>query len=283
VHPHAPEAQAAWERLRGWVRAQAPRLSAPQPAGRGLCATCHGPARPGHARCYQCGLHAQCAPGSLADLVVPLAYAPKGGQHARNLWIYKSSQPDAAAARAGLRALLVVFLHDHGPCVWPRAGMAAPTHLAVVPSGRGRPGLHPLRQLIGPYLVMPWAELASRSPAGHPARDLDPDRFGAPRLPGARVALLDDTWTSGASAQSAAMSLRLAGARSVAVIVLGRHLGADDHGDPAAGRPARGMADFSPAVMPFRLGLGAVPGTAGGQPDDPTVLPGAARGADEDT
>lgn len=198
----------------------------------------------------------------MADLVVPVAYAPKGGEHARNLWMYKSECPGAGAARAVLRAMLVVFLRDHGPCVWQRAGMASPTHLAVVPSGRGRGGLHPLRKLIAPYLDMPWAELSSQSRAGHPTRDLDPERFGADRLPGARVVLLDDTWTSGASAQSAALSLRLAGARSIAVVVLGRHLTADD--DHAAAQ-ARLGADFLPAVMPFRLGLCAVhvPGRAG--------------------
>jgi len=172
--------------------------------------------------------------------------------------------------------MLVVFLRDHGPCVWQHAGMAAPTHLAVVPSGRGRRGRygpHPLRELIAPYLAMPWAELSSRSPAGHPTRDLDPERFSAARLPGARVLLLDDTWTSGASAQSAAMSLRLAGARSVAVIVLGRHLSADDC--RAAGQQASWLADFSPAVMPFRLGRCAVHSTSGGgRLADAAVLPG---------
>lgn len=40
--------------------------------------------------------------------------------------------------------------------------------------------------------------------------------------------LLDDTWVSGASAQSAAAALKLAGARHVAVIVLGRHVNPDD-------------------------------------------------------
>jgi len=210
--------------------------------------------------------------------VLSVAYAGKGGAHARNLWLYKSGRDGADAAQAVLRAMLVVFLRDHGPCVWASAGMAAPTHLAVVPSGRGRRGLHPLRALLDPYLAMPWAELSSRHDAGYPSRDLDPGRYEAPRLPGARVVLLDDTWTTGASAQSAAMVLRLAGARSVAVIVLGRHLAASaaalvSAAAPASaaasaggrqepGQEARWMADFSPAVMPFRLGLCAVHGAA---------------------
>ena len=49
---------------------------------------------------------------------------------------------------------------------------------------------------------------------------------------GADVLLVDDTWVSGGSAQSAAAALKLAGAVRVAVIVLGRHL------DPADPRSA---------------------------------------------
>jgi hypothetical protein len=128
-----------------------------------------------------------------------------------------------------LLALLIVFLRDHGPCAWSRAGMTWPTHLAVVPSGRGRPGLHPLRALAGPVLAgaaldLPWARLSLADPDDPGAREADPGRFLAAPVPGAGVLLLDDTWTTGASAQSAAAALRLAGARSVAVVVLGCHL-----------------------------------------------------------
>ena len=219
-----------------------------------LCGTCRGPARPGSSRCHQCALHAECLSGLLPDVVVPIAYAAKGGEHARNLWLYKSAEPEAAAAAAVLRALLVVFLHDHGPCAWRRAGMTAPTHMALVPSGRGRPGPHPLWSMAAPFLAMPWAALSLRSRDDQEVRDLDPGRFMAQRVPGARVVLLDDTWTSGASAASATAALKLAGARSVAVIVLGRHVAA------APGPP--GIAAFSPAALPFHPALCAVHGRA---------------------
>jgi hypothetical protein len=251
---HASEEYpAAWQRLRGRVARRAPLLSAPPPAGDGLCACCRGPARTGRARCYRCDLYAECLPGLLPDVVAPVAYAAKGGRHAADLWRYKSAGPGAAPARDALRALLLVFLRDHGPCVWQRAGMTRPTHAAVVPSRRGRRGTHPLQALAAPYLALPWVRLALARPGnladGDPAgRDPDPGRFAAERIAGASVLLLDDTWTSGASATSAAAALRLAGARSVAVIVLGRHL--DDPG----GRDDR----FSARAMPFRLGLCAV-------------------------
>jgi hypothetical protein len=154
---------ATWEPLRRQVAILAPQLSAPPPgpgltgpavrrAPPSLCATCRGPACPGHSLCYQCALHSECLPGLLADVVVPIAYATKGGEHARNLCIYKSGDPGGAAAASALRALLVVFLRDHGRCAWRSAGMAEPTHVAVVPSGRGRCGRHSLRSLAAPYL-----------------------------------------------------------------------------------------------------------------------------------
>lgn len=37
------------------------------------------------------------------------------------------------------------------------------------------------------------------------------------------VLLIDDTWTTGGNAQSAALALRAAGASKVAVMVIGRH------------------------------------------------------------
>ena len=259
MHAQAPDQGTGWEPLRARVARLAPRLSAPpavpRPGAPPLCAACRGPAGPGCSRCYQCDLQAECLAGLLPDVVVPIAYAVKDGEQARNLWLYKSARPGSAAAAAALRALLVVFLHDHGPCAWRAAGMTTtPTHLALIPSGRGRPGPHPLRSLAAPYLALPRASLWLRSRDDQQIRDLDPGRFGAQRLPGARVVLLDDTWTSGASAASATAALKLAGAHSVAVIVLGRHVAA------APARPEPGA--FSPAVLPFRPWLCAVHGAA---------------------
>src|SRR5487761_1078126 len=218
-----------WDRLRAAARRQAPRLRAPLPAGPGCCAVCRGPARPGYQRCFQCALHRQGGPGLLADIVVPVSYAVAGTAYARALWVYKSDAADQDAARRALRAMLLVFLHDHGRCVWAQAGIAAPTPVAVVPSGRGRPGAPPLRTLVEPYLALPWADLVVRPGDPVQPRDLDPGRFrAAGRLVGAAVLLLDDTWTSGSSAQSAAIALRLAGASRVAVVTLGRHVNPSD-------------------------------------------------------
>ena len=205
-----------------------PATTAPShPAPPRDCVVCRGPVRPGFARCYQCDGHDLLGRGLLADAVVPISYSIKGTAFAEHLWRYKSVPAHDPSARASLRALLLAFLADHGACVWRSAGLARPAGLAVVPTGAGRPGPHPLLGLVSPYLRLPACPLALRP--GHQGRDLDLDRFRAgPVPPGVSVLLLDDTWVSGASAQSAAVALKLAGARHVAVVVLGRHVNPDD-------------------------------------------------------
>ena len=188
---------------------------------------CRGPVSPDFARCYQCGRHDLLGRGLLADAVVPISYAIRGTAFADDLWRYKAWPAPAAPARASVLALLLAFLADHGACVWGHAGMLPPGFLAVVPTGAGRPGPHPLLALISPYLRLPACTLAIRP--GRQGRDLDLDRFRAGPIPaGADVLLVDDTWVTGASAQSAAAALKLAGARHVAVVVLGRHVNPDD-------------------------------------------------------
>jgi hypothetical protein len=214
-----------WDVLRARARAVTAGLPGVPGPGPGVCASCRGPARRGYAHCFNCGLHAETAPGLLADVVAPVAFAPKGSRLATDLWMYKSGRPGSREAGAGLLAMLLVFLHDEGARIWQRPGPAVPACACVVPSGRGRPGPHPLLALARGCLALPWAALVAR-PGGDPwARALDPGRFRAAQpLTGAAVLLLDDTWTSGGTAQSAAVALKRAGAGSVTLVVLGRHL-----------------------------------------------------------
>jgi hypothetical protein len=183
------------------------------------CVVCRGPLRPGYTRCYQCTQQHLLGAGLLADVVAPVSYAVRGSAFALALWQYKCGW---RRAEEFMLTLLLAYLHDHGPCVWRRAGMPAPARLAVVPSGFGRPGAHPLLRLVAPYLRIPLVSLTMRG--GEQGRDLNAGRFVAGPVAGEDVLLLDDTWVSGASAQSAAVALKLAGAARVAIVVLGRHL-----------------------------------------------------------
>ena len=259
-----PGQTAGWDRLRLHLRSTAPPLYPPDPRPAGslarpatspaqrpagsppTCDVCRGPLRPGFSRCYQCGCHDLLGHGLLADAVVPISYAIRGTPFADDLWRYKWWRAPAASAQTSVLALLLAFLADHGPCVWRHAGMPPPGRLAVVPTGAGRPDPHQLLRLVSPYLRLRACPLAIRP--GRQGRDLDLDRFRVGQIAaGGGVLLLDDTWVSGASAQSAAAALKQAGARHVAVVVLGRHVNPED---PAAGPLLAGLtpARYDPST-----------------------------------
>jgi hypothetical protein len=166
----------------------------------------------------------------LADVVAPIAYAVRGGRLAEDLWRYKSECASAAESAARLRAMLAVYIAGRGESIWRAAGMAAgPAAVAVVPSGRGRPGGHPLTALVRSCVEVPLAPLSVAPQEAAHGRGIDPGwlRVDGP-VAGADVLVVDDTWVSGGSAQSAAVALKLAGAGRVAVIVIGRHVNPDD-------------------------------------------------------
>ena len=215
------------------------------------CRTCRGPVQAGFARCYQCDLaHARCA-GLLADVVAPIAYAVKGGRLAGDLWRYKSGAAGATEAGARLTAMLARFLHEHSDQVWRAAGMiAGPGLAAVVPSGQGRPGAHPLAGIVASCVDVPIVPLSTTPGAAARARGLA-DGVAAGWLTvggavaGADMLLVDDTWVSGASAQSAAAALKAAGARRVALVVIGRHV---DPADPRSAEFLRTLRSQSASI-----------------------------------
>ena len=206
----------------------------------------------GFARCYQCDLALSQAGGLLADAVAPIGYAVRGGPLAADLRRYKSDRAAAAevaAAAARLREMLGAFLAGRGGSVWAAAGMrGGPSAVAVVPSGQGRPGDHPLVGLVRSCVALPLVRLSVVPRAIH-TRGVNPGwvRAGDP-VAGADVLVVDDTWVSGGSAQSTAAALKLAGARRVAVVVLGRHV------NPADPRSAAFLesAKNSPQAVPWR-------------------------------
>ena len=205
----------------------------------------------GFARCYQCDLaHARCA-GLLADVVAPVAYAVKGGRLAGDLWRYKSGAAGATEAGARLTAMLARFLREQGGQVWRAAGMAVgPELAAIVPSGQGRPGPHPLLGIVASCVGVPIVPLSTAAGAAARARGLA-DGVAAGWLTvggavaGTDVLLVDDTWVSGASAQSAAAALKAAGARRVALVVIGRHV---DPADPRSAEFLRTLRSQSASI-----------------------------------
>jgi phosphoribosylpyrophosphate synthetase len=106
--------------------------------------------------------------------------------------------------------------------------------ITTVPSGdRERDERHPLRRVVGD-LVAPTRgrhqRLLRRSNLEVPSREFDKHKYEATQsLGGEPVLVIDDTWTTGANAQSAAAALKAAGAGRVAAVVIGRHLNREWH------------------------------------------------------
>ena len=133
--------------------------------------------------------------------------------------------------------MLKGFLADYGNSVWAAAGMpAGPAAVAVVPSGQGRLGVHPLVSMVRLCIDLPLVRLFIAPEAIH-TRGVNAGwvSVGDP-VGGTDVLVVDDTWVSGGSAQSVAAALKLAGARRLAVVVLGRYVSpADPRSTPFLG------------------------------------------------
>lgn len=217
---------------------------------------CRGVKDSGFALCYPCNRHRDQSGGVLADVVVPVSYSPRTSQHHHNLRAYKASPP-SKQAQWNLLALLLFFLRTHLPCIATAIG-GYPTHLATVPSTRGRNGPHPLSTLIGARLNLPTLQSRVNPHYGPDERQFHRDWFDVgiqAQAQPARVLLIDDTWTSGSRVQSLAYGLKRAGATKVAVVVLGRHVNPDH-------RPSRPLLDAVDGVIfdPSRCALDDWPG-----------------------
>ncbi|HEX4540117.1 MAG TPA: hypothetical protein VH112_07700 [Acidimicrobiales bacterium] len=201
------------------------RFCRPVPArGPGVCAICHGCTRPGFSTCYSCA-HVTGQVRRPCHQVVPMSlYAIPSGLHT-TLRSYKDGGAADGRRRhtAFVASLLARFLFDHGDCL-RRGRVGGWDFITTVPS-TGRPGPHPLE---GALSMVPWLAAQHRETLvrgsgaiGHNVA-CDTGFVALPDVGGARVLVVDDTFTTGARAQSAASALALAGARVVAVVPIGR-------------------------------------------------------------
>ena len=195
------------------------------------CAVCANPAS-GHLCDYCSGHHEQYG-AELADRVYPLsfvrAYArPVIHQSAWTVRAYKRVPPAPKCAEdMALMVLAATFIHR--TCIARDVGGPWDA-VTFIPSARLPGREHPAAELA--RQVMPRVTeqrfLLSIGPGfSDPARTVRRDRFFvaeqyAHKVDGHRVLLIDDTWTSGSKAQSAALALRSAGALSVTVLCVGR-------------------------------------------------------------
>jgi len=201
----------------------------------GVCAVCHTFVTGGWDRCYQCNEAARDLRAT-ADAAGFVGLAVKGEQLARDLWVYKSSAPEAARrpTRFGLAAVLWRWLETHESCVADDANVDDFSVVSTVPSTTGRSN-HPLNDIVG-SLIDPTARryrtLLRPSPWTGGDRDFSEDRFEVVEpTDGEPVLLIDDTYTTGSRVQSAVAALKEGGAGPVGVVCLGRHFNRHPQGD----------------------------------------------------
>jgi hypothetical protein len=198
----------------------------PRPAP-GVCRRCFN-LTDGYDYCYAC-THQP----SVLDVIVPISYSVAHEQLHHALASYKRLPGDAGRRLSvQLAAVLWRFLADHEGCAARSVGIDTFPVVTTVPSGEEtRDGAHPLRWIVGEAVGPTRARhrrLLRRSALGVEPRAFSPAKFAATEaLSGEAVLLIDDTWTTGANAQSAAAALKAAGAGSVAAVVIGRHINRD--------------------------------------------------------
>jgi predicted amidophosphoribosyltransferase len=200
----------------------------PRPAP-DVCQTCFNFTR-GYDQCYACTQNQ-----ARLDVVAPISYSIAREQLHHALARYKRLRSEIARRlTVELAAVLWRYLSEHERCLARAAGVDRFELVTTVPSSdRQRDENHPLRDIVG-TLVAPTRtrheRLLRRSAAEVPPREFSVQKFDAIReLDGQPVLLIDDTWTTGASAQSAAATLKEAGAGPVATVVIGRHLNREWH------------------------------------------------------
>jgi hypothetical protein len=200
-----------------------------------VCRLCCGPAA-ASAVCFACRVVGHRLGLPLAP-VSPVRLCPLPSPLYTVLMGYKESPVPEARARFTpiVRNLVDDFFAAHAACL----AAGGPVGLALAVPSTARPSGAPLAQVPGfsgdvrARFGGCWCDdVLRRGPGrlGHmrPARDgfaVPPERRA--EVQGRHVLVLDDTYVSGARAQSAAGALRLAGAVSVQIVAAGRVLRPD--------------------------------------------------------
>jgi predicted amidophosphoribosyltransferase len=203
------------------------------------CAVCRAPKETGRL-CRRCAKHRALFAGRLADNVLILAYArgqAEGSIHqsAHTMLAYKQTPPAHKCAQD--LALMIRAATDlHSDCVEAHCG-GAWSSVTFVPSHNRPNRTHPLAQLAKQVARNNRTDnrfLLEIGPGfnADPQRSVRADRFTVPdefaeRVTGRHVLLIEDTWVTGAKAQSAAVTLHDAGAARVSVLCVARWCRAD--------------------------------------------------------
>ena len=194
--------------------------------------------RPGPHVCPTCfnltGTYGECLACARQEAVLaavlPISYSVgHEGLHAALAGYKRVEGSGARVLGIELAAILWRFLERHEACLANATGVERFDVVTTVPSGDAlRDEVHPLPWIVGELCAATRARyqrLLHRSRVALPEREFSEAKYLTSHdLRGEDVLLIDDTWTTGASAQSAAAALRAAGSGTLAAVVIGRHI-----------------------------------------------------------
>lgn len=180
--------------------------------------------------CWQCRQY-----GAAIDTFVPITYSVDAGLESM---LHRYKDRDVDWLRCPLASLLTTFVRKHADCIDDAAHEI--NVAAIVPPNSPTRSFNHLEDLLhgisgDPVLSrFAWnldAVVRNRAVARPDRGELKPSAYkvDADVVDRAAVLLLDDTWTSGASAASTAAALKEAGAVHVTVLTLGRQLNTSNH------------------------------------------------------
>ena len=228
------------------------------PRRTGTCRHCFTPtmSRPVCDRCRTLLSHAR-GP-ELLGVMAYAGYLDPITQSGHLMRGYKNPRLPSGPHRQTVALMAALALLGHATC--PGALINAPvTAWATVPSLPPKPDLpkHPLNDIVS-KLARPHATevtLTAETSVLN-AREVNPSHYTAtPNAAGHHVLIIDDTWTSGSHATSAALAARAAGATHVSVLVLARWL--SDGWEATTAQWARQRLtkpDFDPDICPWTQG-----------------------------
>lgn len=183
------------------------------------CEFCALPIDAAYTVCVQCHRRSR---SPVADRAGFLVYADEPSS--QTYWVmrgYKETRTRAAFEPI-VQALLAVGLRGHFACATKLAGTG--NHgWAVVPSTKGRTVFV---DLVRGLTTSPSSEIRVSPIGRQPDRVLNPASWvieSTPSLP-EHVVVIDDSWVSGASSQSLAVTLKQAGVHQVSILSVARIL-----------------------------------------------------------
>ncbi|MDP1852152.1 MAG: hypothetical protein Q8K48_07035 [Candidatus Planktophila sp.] len=223
--------------------------------GSDFCEVCRTPVN-GYSVCKACNSArvASIAQGlQLADHVYPIAYANNNSQSMLLMHGYKENfDPELEPSELYLNIILLIItaIGLHINCIQNPI-----QSITYVPSSKGRVS-HPLRRVteyLSQEFNLEFVEAKYVLPTESESRELNPDQYELHSISRAlgHTLILEDTWTTGAHAQSLAAKLRSLGANEVSVLVVARWLRTDW---PATSRFVAGAINdkvYEPNDCPF--------------------------------